>query len=186
MRMLTVGILYVSCVLLARSSHPAVRTSLPRHPRAVRKPRMLRFRLIADIGRTSGPRISLARSRRREERGGSRDEPTSPSSRQRSAGPGHGGASAPPSWRSASAAPVCRRGPAAVSHSGLQPALLRRDGPGPLFRGVWVCACSGLGRLISLAGVGSPSHRLLGFTVLEVIGAPLLIYWQHRVALSHR
>lgn len=56
-----------------------------------------------------------------------------------------------------------------------------------LFRGVWVCALlGGLGRLVSVAAVGSPSPLLLGFTLLEVIGAPLLVYWQHRVALAHR
>jgi hypothetical protein len=34
--------------------------------------------------------------------------------------------------------------------------------------------------------VGSPSGLLVGFTVLEVIGAPLLVWWQHRVALAGR
>jgi len=58
---------------------------------------------------------------------------------------------------------------------------------GPLFRGVWICALlGGLGRLASVAVVGSPSSLLLAFTLLEVVGAPLLIYWQHRVAFSHR
>lgn len=54
-----------------------------------------------------------------------------------------------------------------------------------LFRGVWLCAfLGGIGRLISVAAVGSPSDLLVGFTVLEVIGAPLLVYWQGRVARS--
>lgn len=52
-----------------------------------------------------------------------------------------------------------------------------------LFRGVWLCAfLGGIGRLISAAAVGSPSDLLVSFTVLEVIGAPLLVYWQARVA----
>ena len=52
-----------------------------------------------------------------------------------------------------------------------------------LFRAVWVCALlGGIGRLISVAAVGSPSVLLVGFTILEVIGAPLFIYWQHCVA----
>jgi hypothetical protein len=54
-----------------------------------------------------------------------------------------------------------------------------------LFRAVWICALlGGIGRLISVAAVGSPSHLLVGFTLLEVIGAPVLIYWQHQVAIS--
>jgi hypothetical protein len=56
---------------------------------------------------------------------------------------------------------------------------------GVLFRAVWICALlGGLGRLISAAVVGSPSKLLIAFTVLEVIGAPLFIFWQHRLALS--
>lgn len=42
--------------------------------------------------------------------------------------------------------------------------------------------------LIGLAAaglVGPPSRLLVGFTLLEVLGAPAL-YWQHRVAVSTR
>jgi hypothetical protein len=54
-----------------------------------------------------------------------------------------------------------------------------------LFRAVWICALlGGIGRLISVAAVGSPSHLLVAFTLVEVIGAPVLIYWQHRLATS--
>lgn len=54
-----------------------------------------------------------------------------------------------------------------------------------LFRAVWVCAMlGGIGRLVSVAIVGSPSHLLVGFTVLEVVGAPVLMYWQYRIAAS--
>lgn len=54
-----------------------------------------------------------------------------------------------------------------------------------LFRAVWICALlGGVGRLISVAAVGSPSHLLAAFTLLEVIGAPVLIYWQHQLATS--
>ena len=54
-----------------------------------------------------------------------------------------------------------------------------------LFRAVWLCAfLGGVGRLISWPVVGSPSELLMGFTLLEVVGAPLLVYWQHRVAVS--
>ena len=54
-----------------------------------------------------------------------------------------------------------------------------------LFRALWLCAfLGGVGRLISWQLVGSPSDLLIVFTVLEVVGAPLLVYWQHRVAES--
>jgi hypothetical protein len=64
----------------------------------------------------------------------------------------------------------------------LLPTIERRT---VLFRAVWFCALlGGVGRLISWQVVGSPSEVLIGFTVLEVVGAPLLIYWQNRVASS--
>lgn len=54
-----------------------------------------------------------------------------------------------------------------------------------LFRAVWLCAfIGGAGRLISWQVIGSPSVMLIGFSLLEVAGAPLLVYWQHRVAKS--
>lgn len=54
-----------------------------------------------------------------------------------------------------------------------------------LFRAIWLCAfLGGVGRLISWPVVGSPSEFLIGITVIEVGGAPLLVYWQHRVAAS--
>jgi hypothetical protein len=54
-----------------------------------------------------------------------------------------------------------------------------------LFRAVWICALlGGIGRVISVAAVGSPSRLLVAFTLLEVIGAPVLIYWQHQLAVS--
>lgn len=62
------------------------------------------------------------------------------------------------------------------------PTIERR---GTLFRVVWICAfLGGVGRLVSAAAVGSPSDLLLAFTVIEVVGAPGLIYWQHRVAVQ--
>ncbi len=54
-----------------------------------------------------------------------------------------------------------------------------------VFRVVWLCAfLGGIGRLISVPVVGSPSSLLVSFTVLEVIGAPILIYWQYRISLA--
>jgi hypothetical protein len=52
-----------------------------------------------------------------------------------------------------------------------------------LFRASWVLAfIGGVGRLVSLFSVGSPSSLLLGFTILEVIGAPIFIAWQSRLS----
>ncbi|MGY3444522.1 MULTISPECIES: DUF4345 domain-containing protein [unclassified Bradyrhizobium] len=54
-----------------------------------------------------------------------------------------------------------------------------------LFRMVWGgIFLGGIGRLLSIAMVGIPPLPFVGFTVLEVIGAPLFVYWQHRVATA--
>lgn len=51
-----------------------------------------------------------------------------------------------------------------------------------LFRASWALAfIGGVGRLISLFALGSPSTLLVAFTILEVIGAPLFIAWQSRL-----
>lgn len=56
-----------------------------------------------------------------------------------------------------------------------------------LFRVGWLCAfIGGVGRLVSVAAVGAPSSLLVAFTVLEVAGAPLFVYWQSRVAVQAR
>ena len=56
-----------------------------------------------------------------------------------------------------------------------------------LFRVVWggIFLC-GIGRLLSMVMVGLPPLPFVGFTALEVIGAPLFVYWQHRVATAYR
>jgi hypothetical protein len=52
-----------------------------------------------------------------------------------------------------------------------------------LFRAAWLMiAIGGLGRLLSMAVVGRPLAPFIGFTALEIVGAPLFIWWQHRVA----
>jgi hypothetical protein len=52
-----------------------------------------------------------------------------------------------------------------------------------VFRLVWICALlGGLGRLVSYALVGQPPMPMLVFTLIEVPGAPLLIWWQNAVA----
>ncbi len=50
------------------------------------------------------------------------------------------------------------------------------------FRAVWLMiAFGGIGRLLSLLLVGPPLVPFIGFTALEIAGAPLFIWWQHRV-----
>ena len=54
---------------------------------------------------------------------------------------------------------------------------------GALFRLIWICALlGGIGRLISMAVIGSPPLPLVIFTFIEVPGVPLLIYWQNQIA----
>jgi hypothetical protein len=56
---------------------------------------------------------------------------------------------------------------------------------GTLFRWLWVgVLLGGVGRLVSCLVVGAPPRPFIGFLVLEIVGAPLFIYWQWRVAQS--
>jgi len=54
-----------------------------------------------------------------------------------------------------------------------------------LFRAIW-CAIflGGVGRVLSIVFIGLPPAPFIGFTALELVGAPLFIWWQYRVALS--
>jgi Domain of unknown function (DUF4345) len=55
-----------------------------------------------------------------------------------------------------------------------------------LYRALWGAVfLGGIGRLLSIAFVGLPPVSYLGFTALEIIGAPLFIYWQAQIAQSH-
>jgi hypothetical protein len=40
----------------------------------------------------------------------------------------------------------------------------------------------GVGRLLSWIDVAAPPKPFVGFTILELVGAPLFIYWQSGVA----
>lgn len=52
-----------------------------------------------------------------------------------------------------------------------------------LFRAIWgAIFLGGVGRLLSIVFAGSPPIPTIGFAVLEVVGAPLFVYWQSRVA----
>lgn len=52
-----------------------------------------------------------------------------------------------------------------------------------LFRALWLMIfAGGVGRLLSMALVGLPPWPFVGFTVLEIVGAPCFLAWQARVA----
>ena len=54
-----------------------------------------------------------------------------------------------------------------------------------LFQTIWgAIFLGGIGRLLSIVAVGSPPISVIGFTALEIIGAPLFVYWHHRVVLG--
>jgi hypothetical protein len=56
-----------------------------------------------------------------------------------------------------------------------------------LFRAIWgAIFLGGVGRLLSIMLVGSPPSPFIGFTALELIGAPLFVYWQNLVAAASR
>jgi Domain of unknown function (DUF4345) len=55
-----------------------------------------------------------------------------------------------------------------------------------LFRAVWGAVfLGGIGRLLSVTFIGLPPLPFIGFTALEIIGAPLFIYWQGLISRSH-
>jgi hypothetical protein len=52
-----------------------------------------------------------------------------------------------------------------------------------LFRTIWgAIFVGGIGRVLSMALAGTPPAPFVFFTLLEMVGAPLFIYWQHQVA----
>jgi hypothetical protein len=54
---------------------------------------------------------------------------------------------------------------------------------GPMFRFIWIAIfIGGVGRALSILQVGMPLTPFVGFTLLELIGAPVFIYWQSRVS----
>ena len=51
-----------------------------------------------------------------------------------------------------------------------------------LFRAIWIAIfIGGIGRLLSIFLIGPPPLPFIGFTILEIVGAPLFIAWQTRV-----
>lgn len=56
-----------------------------------------------------------------------------------------------------------------------------------LFRLLWgAIFLGGVGRVLSWVFAGAPPGPFMGFTALEVVGAPLFVWWQARVARAAR
>ena len=52
-----------------------------------------------------------------------------------------------------------------------------------LFRVLWgMIFIGGIGRLLSMIMLGWPPVAFVAFTAIEIVGAPLFIWWQSRVA----
>lgn len=53
----------------------------------------------------------------------------------------------------------------------------------PLYRILWgMIFLGGIGRVLSMVIIGMPPIPFIGFTVLEIIGAPLFLYWHYQVS----
>ena len=54
-----------------------------------------------------------------------------------------------------------------------------------MFRALWLMIfAGGVGRLLSMSFVVLPPWPFVGFTLLEIVGAPLFIAWQARLATA--
>jgi hypothetical protein len=54
-----------------------------------------------------------------------------------------------------------------------------------IFRIVWGCIfLGGLGRLLSIIFIGTPPIPFICFTILEIVGAPVFIYWQQKIKIN--
>ncbi len=55
-----------------------------------------------------------------------------------------------------------------------------------LFRVIWgMIFIGGIGRIVSMLFVGLPPAPFIGFTILEIVGAPIFVIWQRRIARMH-
>lgn len=56
-----------------------------------------------------------------------------------------------------------------------------------LFRAIWAMIfLGGVGRFLSMMLLAWPPAAFVGFTALEIVGAPLFVWWQSRVAKSQQ
>ena len=66
---------------------------------------------------------------------------------------------------------------------GAVPVLTGIIGMFGLFRVVWgMIFLGGVGRLLSTVFSGMPPSPFIGFTALEIVGAPFFVAWQSRLA----
>lgn len=64
--------------------------------------------------------------------------------------------------------------------------IARIEQHGPVFQLIWgAIFLGGIGRMLSMGLSGLPPLPFIGFTILEIAGAPLFIWWQHQVAKAH-
>ncbi len=55
-----------------------------------------------------------------------------------------------------------------------------------LFRVIWgMIFIGGIGRILSMLFVGLPPAPFIGFTILEIVGAPIFVIWQTRIARTN-
>lgn len=56
-----------------------------------------------------------------------------------------------------------------------------------VFRALWgMIFFGGIGRLLSMAILAPPPWPFIGFTILEIIGAPVIVFWQARLPKLQR
>jgi Domain of unknown function (DUF4345) len=54
-----------------------------------------------------------------------------------------------------------------------------------IYRLLWgMIFIGGIGRLLSIVFIGMPPWPFVGFTLLEIVGAPLFMLWQSRIAVK--
>lgn len=52
-----------------------------------------------------------------------------------------------------------------------------------LYRILWgMIFLGGIGRLLSMIIIGLPPIPFIGFTVLEIVGAPIFVYWHKKIS----
>jgi len=61
----------------------------------------------------------------------------------------------------------------------------RIDRETALFRVLWAMVfAGGIGRLVSMLVLAVPPAPFIAFTVLELVGAPLIVWWHSRLAVA--
>jgi hypothetical protein len=62
----------------------------------------------------------------------------------------------------------------------------RIDTETAVYRILWgMIFLGGIGRLLSMLFIGMPPIPFIAFTALEIIGAPIFVFWQNRIQKKH-